>query len=289
MLFMLSSVSVGQDVADRQADAFDLQLRPNVAWDLESNREGTAYCDVRCIADASGNLFLEAVAPSGLRSLTTDKFNQITDKHLERLDYSTRRISQATLNTHPIVAVRTASGRRAKVLVSGIGNAEGARSSDQPKSRQLQCRVVLFPRTSKRSVLPGDFTWDLESNQFGGRNPGIDVWLSHTDPENSVLRPVNDTGMVVLRREFGQLTREDLVGAAYHHRTIPLNKLTPGTVFAMKTLDGNFAKLRVIRYRSRHDVDFDEARHLSNEWLRAAFAEEDDPQFHLEMEWVLLK
>jgi hypothetical protein len=59
--------------------------------------------------------------------------------------------------------------------------------------------------------------------------------------------------------------------------------------FALKTMEGNIAKIRVTGFRKLHDFDFDEAALLSPEWKEFALKKPDIDKYHLEVEWVLFR
>ncbi len=85
------------------------------------------------------------------------------------------------------------------------------------------------------------------------------------------------------------MTREDLAGLAYLAKKLARDSLTPGTVLALRTTEGNFAKLRVVGYRSCHDFSFPEAKLLSAEWRANGLKTPDQQNYHLEVEWVLYR
>ena len=65
--------------------------------------------------------------------------------------------------------------------------------------------------------------------------------------------------------------------------------LTPGTIVALRTSEGNVAKLKVLGYRALHDFDFPEASALSQQWRDSVLQQADCSNYHLEVEWVLYR
>ena len=65
--------------------------------------------------------------------------------------------------------------------------------------------------------------------------------------------------------------------------------MNPGTVVALRTNEGNFAKLKVVMYRELHDFSFPEAKLLDAEWKAFVLKRPNTKNYHLEVEWVLYR
>ncbi|MFI5959349.1 hypothetical protein [Cryptosporangium sp. NPDC051539] len=107
--------------------------------------------------------------------------------------------------------------------------------------------------SSGQGVLRGTWMFDFDSGQettFGA----ADVWWEqHTDVLRELVVQSGAATAALGARDFDALTVDDLAGVAYS--TTPLagnvggpNELGPGTVFAVRTSSGNFAKVRVVEY-----------------------------------------
>jgi hypothetical protein len=142
---------------------------------------------------------------------------------------------------------------------------------------------------SGRTVLLGTWTWKVEGNKFGD-NDRADFWWEQVTERERRLVPQGGAGWAILRdRPFEKLTRQDLVKANYSTDKLTGTLLTPDTVVAVRTADGKFAKMRVVRYRELHDFSFPEVRHLKAEWIRFALQQPNVKEYHLEVDWVLYK
>src|SRR5207302_264481 len=102
------------------------------------------------------------------------------------------------------------------------------------------------------------------------------------------LTPMNGAQAVVVPDQtFEKIAGDDLGKLKYSAEKIPNTALKPGTVVAVRTAKGNFAKLKVVRYRALHDFDFKEAALLDREWVAYALGKPDIKEYHLEVEWVI--
>ena len=117
----------------------------------------------------------------------------------------------------------------------------------------------LFPvptivAQSASTVLKGTFLFDFDTGVQGGLSPNADVfWEQMT----AVLRQmaVQNTARIINLGpvDFNSLTAPTLQGLAYGSAPIdgnndPTNKLVNGDVFAVKTTQGNYAKVKVLNY-----------------------------------------
>ncbi len=108
--------------------------------------------------------------------------------------------------------------------------------------------------SSGATVLKGTYTFDLETGIQGGVSANADIWW---DQQTAVLRqmvPQNGAGIINLGKvNFAALTANNLQLLPYTSTPIPgnnnsTNKLVPGDVFAVKTRQGNLAKVLVTAY-----------------------------------------
>ena len=61
---------------------------------------------------------------------------------------------------------------------------------------------------------------------------------------------------------FEKLSGDDLRKLTYQSDAISNTSLKPGTVLAVRTSEGNFAKLKIFGYRDSHDFSFDDAKFI---------------------------
>ena len=87
-------------------------------------------------------------------------------------------------------------------------------------------------------------------------------------------------------RGFFDLGVDVLVRINYSGKPVSKTRLIPDTVLALRTREGNFAKIRVIGYRDLHDFSFDSAKYVDDHWRLFSVREPNRP-YHLEVEWTL--
>jgi hypothetical protein len=149
-------------------------------------------------------------------------------------------------------------------LVSGLGGAIGSdfrRTQNQLLFVEFNgklSRLNLFRTATTVSsgsiLLKGTFTFDLETGVEGGPGGNYDIWW---DQQTNVLRqmvPANGAQIVNLGvTDFNAITPDTLSSLTYSGTPIPgnndaSNKLVTGDVFAVRTNQGNYAKVKVVSY-----------------------------------------
>jgi hypothetical protein len=141
-----------------------------------------------------------------------------------------------------------------------------------------------------QTVILGTWKWDIETNMQGDKiEKRADVWWAHETEKKSFLVPQNGAGLVVLgKKAFDKITRENLAALKYSDKKLAKQLLSPGTVVAMRTNEGNFAKLKVLKYRDLHDFSFPDAKFLEKETKERFLKEEPNIRnYHIEVKWVL--
>ena len=138
------------------------------------------------------------------------------------------------------------------------------------------------------AILLGTYTWDIETNKQGGVKGEESLQWEIDNEENQFLAPQNGAGLVVLgKRAFDKISREDLANLKYSDKKVANTSLTPGTVLALRTKEGNYVKLRVVGYREAHDFSFPEAK-LRDAKSRALLQKRPNMKnYNMEVEWVL--
>ncbi|HEY7425339.1 MAG TPA: hypothetical protein VH682_13995, partial [Gemmataceae bacterium] len=140
-----------------------------------------------------------------------------------------------------------------------------------------------------QTVILGTWTWDIETNKQGGKKE-VDVWWEQVTNKEQFLVPRNGAGLIVLdKKAFDKITREDLRNLKYSNERLANDSLAPGTVVALRTNEGNFAKLKVVKYRELHDFSFSEAKLLRAEWRAFVLKKPNMKNYHLEVEWALYR
>lgn len=146
-----------------------------------------------------------------------------------------------------------------------------------------------------RTILLGTYIWDIETDSFPvTRNYNnltkSDIWWQQINRTRQQLVPRNCAAFAIVReKQFEELTLEDLQNLRYSFKPVSNEHLQIGAVVAMRTAEGNFAKLRVNGYRALHDFSFKEAEILRESWKAFVLGHENRENYHLELEWVLFK
>lgn len=146
-------------------------------------------------------------------------------------------------------------------------------------------------RSAGTTVIPGTFAWDAESNAIAA-DATADFRWEQVSPTERYLVPINGTeAALVKHRGYDEvdgvfLSRwhmpEEKISASGEGR-----ELTAGAVVAFRTGQGTLGKLRVVRFRSLHDLAFPGADALGQEWRSAAADRPDIERYHLEIGWTL--
>lgn len=104
------------------------------------------------------------------------------------------------------------------------------------------------------AVLKGTWSFDLDNGTEGGVGPGFDIWWEQMTAVARQMVPQNSARIVNLGVvNFGAITADSLQTLTYGATPIPgsndaSNKLVAGDVFAVRTNQGNYAKVKVVSY-----------------------------------------
>lgn len=121
-------------------------------------------------------------------------------------------------------------------------------------------KTQSLDRLSKgQTVLLGTCSWDIESDSFSRRRePGYrnaDIWWQQINTDRQKLTPLNGAMLALVRgQDFEKITKQELKRILYSKEGIFNSNLKPGTTVAIRTAEGNFAKLRLIKYRDLNDL-----------------------------------
>ena len=153
----------------------------------------------------------------------------------------------------------------AKQLVTGLAGAIGC----DFRTAQNQLIFVeyggklstldLFPTPtivaqSASTVLKGTFTFDLDTGTEGGTGANYDIFWEQMTTVLRQMAVMNTAQIVNLGAvDFNSLTAPALASLTYASTPIDgnndaTNKLTVGDVFAVRTTNGNYAKVKVLAY-----------------------------------------
>ena len=116
-------------------------------------------------------------------------------------------------------------------------------------------------RTGTTSV-PGTWEWDIESDTLG-TGTDSDVWWNQLTPSERQLYPQNGAQLVLVTgASYEEVSLSVLQSLSYSDAPISGSDgsgvLGVGVVLAMRTSDGNYAKLRIDRYREiRNEIVFE--------------------------------
>jgi hypothetical protein len=234
-------------------------LQGTFVFDLESCRQSTT---------STGDLWWEQIDDVQRQLVPFSAGDRVAV--LGQVDYTKvtfDRVAAAALGTAPVngsdntsnqltagtvLAVRTRNGDFAKVRIDSYGYTLGltVTTYKQPAVAASPPSPQLCANTA---TLHGTFTLDVEGCQQA--TGAGDLWWEQIDTVQRQLVPQSggDKITVLGKVDFGATSLADLLAAPYD--TAPVNgsnnssnRLTPGTVFAVHTRNGHYAKVRVDTY-----------------------------------------
>jgi hypothetical protein len=177
---------------------------------------------------------------------------------------------QATGDTIQLsgISMFSAEAAAAQKLVSGLGGAIG---SDYRAAGHQLVFVEFDGKLSRLNLIPGasqisagnatllgthlfDFDAGIHTPVGGPSTAPYDVWWEQVDTTERYLVPVNGAQIVRLGAvNYAGISYAELLDLPYGGTPIdgsngPGNQLTNGTVFAVRTDDGNYTKAQVLSY-----------------------------------------
>jgi hypothetical protein len=142
-----------------------------------------------------------------------------------------------------------------------------------------------------RTVIPGTWAWSIETNKLGRDRSDL-FWSHKTNTERDIV-PSNGASLAVITVPFEQIDLKYFKAVEFTDKSVAgsdnNNLLKPGTILAVRTVNGNFAKLKVIRYYTSHDFTFPGSEILNDDWKQFSLQRPIIPSYHIEFEWVLYK
>ena len=106
---------------------------------------------------------------------------------------------------------------------------------------------------SQEKVIQGTFMWDIDSNADRAGSDA-DLWWEHVNRHERYLVPRNGAGLAVVKsKSFEQLGLADLKELEYAKARLSGSDtdtvIKAGTVLALRTTEGRFAKLKVLGFK----------------------------------------
>jgi len=195
----------------------------------------------------------DQVAVLGQVDFTKVTFDQIAAAALGTAPVNGSNDTSNRLTPGTVLAVRTRHGDYAKVRVDTYGFNLGLTVATY-KQPVVASSPPAPQLCSNAGTLQGTFILDVEGCQQSADNTG-DLWWEQIDDVRRQLVPWSsgDSVAVLGKVNFGAVGLPDLLIAPYD--TAPVNgsndsgnRLTPGTVLAVHTRNGHYAKVRVDTY-----------------------------------------
>ena len=193
----------------------------------------------------------------------------------------------------PVAAAKTepakAEPAKAEPAKAEPAKSEPAKPAAKPAAPQGEPSEVAHGKT----VIPGTWAWNAETNEIisSGR---ADVHWEHANPTERELVPQKGAGLALAPgAKFEALGAPELAALKYSGASLSGSDkggvLEPGAVFGLRTVEGNLAKLRVVGYRSSHDVTFPGSNILSQSARQRLRIRPAIARYHLELEWVVYR
>jgi hypothetical protein len=140
-----------------------------------------------------------------------------------------------------------------------------------------------------RTVILGTWGWNIATNKLG-KWASSDLHWAHQTATERFLEPLNGAAIKVVAEPFEKIDLHYLKNVEFAKGKVSgsdnNNLLKRGTVLAVRTGDGSFAKLRVTRYYKLHDFSFPGAEVLNEAWKQGALRDPDRDHYHIEVEWI---
>ena len=146
--------------------------------------------------------------------------------------------------------------------VEESGRASHRRPAQVLADFKVPAQTSRHKQVSGTKVIRGTWTWDIDSNSDGMRE-SADLWWEHVNDHERHLVPQNGAEMAVVKdKAFEDLSIGDIAKMELVASRISASDSRPnidvGTVLAVRTTDGNFAKLQVTGFdplnSGRHNI-----------------------------------
>jgi len=167
--------------------------------------------------------------------------------------------------------------------------AEAAKPAPKPAAPEAETAEIAHGTT----VIPGAWAWNVETNELTS-TAGADVLWEQASPTERSLVPQRGAGLASAGdAKYESLSAAEL--AALKYTEAPLSgsdkggALDAGAVFALRTTEGNVAKLRVTKYFSSHNFNFAGNQVLTQPARQRLRIRPPVERYNIEVEWALYR
>ena len=168
-----------------------------------------------------------------------------------------------------------------QIVLTSVDVAAGHAVQEKPRE----------PRELSRgqTVILGTYSWDIETNSQ--RGPArMDVWWEQVRTGVQFLVPQAGAGFGIVNDvPFDKLGQAELSKLRYIPERLPNTALSRGTIFGLRTSEGNFARVQVVGYRDSHDFSFESAQIIPEDRRALGLKRPNVKNYHLEVSWVLFE
>lgn len=141
------------------------------------------------------------------------------------------------------------------------------------------------------TVVPGTWEWDLEQNALGSCDP--DFWWERFDDKEAHLVAVPGVKVAVVpNADYDEIGYTFLKSFPFADENPDLTNrgdklaLSPGTVLAVKTSKGHYAKMRVMGYVDSHKESFAGSAILMP-FIKILKTKPELKNYHIALDWAL--
>jgi hypothetical protein len=147
---------------------------------------------------------------------------------------------------------------------------------------------VKSDQAYKTTTVLGTWAWNVESDRLCKSEDG-DFWWERVDANSGYIVPLNGAeAAVVTGKDFETIDAKSVQKAALSKEKIASETLKPGAIVIFRTGKGEVGKFQVVGYKSSHNFDFPEAKHLTDKWKKFTLSKPESPAYHLQVKWGLL-
>ena len=148
-----------------------------------------------------------------------------------------------------------------------------------------------FEIVSGRTIVPGTWDWDIESDVIGGEGQ-IDIWWKYVNTKERSLVPRNGAKFALISElAYEDIDIQHLKSLKYYDKEISDSEdkqvLLKGTTIGVLTAEENLAKLKVLGFRELHDFQFEGSEVLDQEWRSFVLKKRNREKYHIEFAWTL--
>ena len=249
---------------------------------------------IKWATDSNGKARMIGFGDYRFRRLATRKYLEISDTHLSRVEYKADPILGDQLLPGTVIGLQTSNGLYAKMRVTGY-SVDGKQLSDKAevtqaatlghvngKAAKLHVDWTLYTAKVGTTIVMASWLWDVDKNALGVGDKS-DIWWTHEGD----LQTQDDARFAIVDLPFRQLSPSSMKDVILDTKSIAKKDLTPGKVIALRTGDGNFAKLRVKGYRASRDFSFEGVELYPPAWRAQLEKDPNVDDFHIVFDWAI--